>query len=160
MIEICTRTLLRDCTEPRPDRQVIGKRIRRTSLASQGQIKQYVSSMLRVMLFSKAYPKTHSQSRTKALHHDLYDIVMPFVLRLEDTRAAMSPSGRPCIVPGQTTVGDLVVILGGSQMPWVLRPVQRNSGTAYRIIGPAYVHGLMDGEAMSPSTRWSEVALV
>jgi hypothetical protein len=116
--------------------------------------------MLRVMLITKTEPGTLSRVQKKTLHHDLFNIVMLCRLLLQNTMVAMSPSGWACIVPVRTRVGDLVMILGGSHMPWVLRPVETQSRKAFCIIVPVYVYGAMDGEAVSPSTRWSEVALV
>jgi hypothetical protein len=48
--------------------------------------------------------------------------------------------------------GDIVVILDGGKVPMILReqlphPTEEGLGTRYRIVGPAYVHGFMDGEA-------------
>lgn len=46
-------------------------------------------------------------------------------------------------VPHMTEVGDRIVILNGSNVPLVLRPVEDH----YKLIGPCYVHGIMYGEA-------------
>ena len=46
-------------------------------------------------------------------------------------------------VPRTTEVGDRIMILSGSNVPFVLRSVDDH----YRLIGPCYVHGIMDGEA-------------
>lgn len=73
--------------------------------------------------------------------------------------AATSLSGPPYIIPERTRVGDFLMMISGSDMPWVLQPAETHSRKAFRIIGPAYVRGPMDGGAISPSTRWSEVAL-
>ena len=39
-------------------------------------------------------------------------------------------------------------------MPYVLRPIETEYGVAYRIIGPAYVHGMMDGEVIAEAPKW------
>jgi hypothetical protein len=44
----------------------------------------------------------------------------------------------------QTRVGDLIVILLGCSTPLAIRP----RGNYYQVLGEAYVHGMMDGEAM------------
>ncbi|KAF2025714.1 hypothetical protein EK21DRAFT_103759 [Setomelanomma holmii] len=44
----------------------------------------------------------------------------------------------------QTQIGDLVVILFGCTTSLVIRPY----GERYQVLGEAYVHGMMDGEAM------------
>jgi hypothetical protein len=51
-----------------------------------------------------------------------------------------------CMFPPQAQEGDVVVILYGAEIPLLLR---RNAGKKelYELVGEAYVHGLMDGEA-------------
>ncbi|XP_014558833.1 hypothetical protein COCVIDRAFT_62637, partial [Bipolaris victoriae FI3] len=39
--------------------------------------------------------------------------------------------------------GDIVVLVSGVQMPFILRP----TGTRYLVVGEAYIDGIMDGEA-------------
>jgi hypothetical protein len=58
----------------------------------------------------------------------------------------ISKQGYLGLGPGGTLPGDLVVILFGLDMPFVLRPAVDGQ---YRIIGEAYVHGIMDGEYMN-----------
>jgi hypothetical protein len=47
--------------------------------------------------------------------------------------------GQPLISPG-----DKVCILSGADMPFILREFEKDS---FSLVGPAYVHGIMDGEA-------------
>jgi len=44
----------------------------------------------------------------------------------------------------QTKSGDLIAILFGCSTPIVIRP----HGEYFKVVGEAYVQGLMDGEAM------------
>ncbi|KAK0762947.1 LOW QUALITY PROTEIN: hypothetical protein N5P37_004473, partial [Trichoderma harzianum] len=45
--------------------------------------------------------------------------------------------------------GDVCCVFPGLRVPFVLRPVGRNGGgPAYKLVGDAYVHGVMSGEAM------------
>ncbi|KAG0645851.1 Heterokaryon incompatibility protein [Hyphodiscus hymeniophilus] len=46
-------------------------------------------------------------------------------------------------VPEMTEVGDRIVLLSGSNVPFVVRPVD----DYHRMTGPCYVHGIMNGEA-------------
>jgi hypothetical protein len=46
--------------------------------------------------------------------------------------------------PGSTQTGDLVVVLRGGGLPFILREFDGD----YQLIGPTYVHGIMDGEAV------------
>jgi len=59
--------------------------------------------------------------------------------------------------PESCQVGDLVAVLAGGQVPYIIRPVPHLSDmiratmgptleTCYTILGDSYVHGIMDGE--------------
>lgn len=48
------------------------------------------------------------------------------------------------VFPGSTQHGDVVAVLLGSKLPYVLRP----RGNDYLLVGPAYVYGIMNGEVM------------
>ncbi len=43
-------------------------------------------------------------------------------------------------------VGDEIALIQGVKSPMVLRPVETPSGKRYQVVGPAYVHGVMNGE--------------
>jgi hypothetical protein len=47
-------------------------------------------------------------------------------------------------VPRGTIVGDVIIVLHGSQVPFVVRPI----GNLWKFVGAAYVEDMMDGEAM------------
>ncbi|KAL8714717.1 MAG: hypothetical protein Q9225_006509 [Loekoesia sp. 1 TL-2023] len=71
-----------------------------------------------------------------------------------DRRFFTSSSGYIGIVPSNTIVGDRVCVLLGGKQPFVLRPCRNNTkgershSLEYTFVGDAYVHGLMDGEAI------------
>jgi hypothetical protein len=50
--------------------------------------------------------------------------------------------------PTVLEVGDEVWILAGADVPLILRP-SASSGEEYRLVGEAYVHGIMQGEAVA-----------
>jgi hypothetical protein len=52
-------------------------------------------------------------------------------------------SGYLAGVPYTTKVGDCIALLGGGKFPFILRP----NGDHYCLVGPCYVHGIMNGEA-------------
>lgn len=59
------------------------------------------------------------------------------------TRAvAWTKQGYLALVPEETEAGDFVALLKGGRMPFVLRPGKGG----FRLLGPAYIHGIMDGE--------------
>jgi hypothetical protein len=71
-------------------------------------------------------------------------------------RFVLSEENRIGWVPENTTVGDVIAVLTGSGDPVVLRP--REDG--YIVIGTAYVHGIMDGEAMPDDAELSYITLI
>lgn len=48
-------------------------------------------------------------------------------------------------LPYYAREGDVVCVLYGGEMPYVLRP---GANGCYRLIGECYMHGIMDGEAL------------
>lgn len=44
--------------------------------------------------------------------------------------------------------GDLVAILFGLHVPYILKPLSDRPEDGYEFIGEAYVHGAMNGEAV------------
>ncbi|KAM0718420.1 hypothetical protein Q7P37_005490 [Cladosporium fusiforme] len=75
--------------------------------------------------------------------------------------------------PWVTQVGDEVMIVQGSRVPFVLRCAQEHGGGTcsvqgqetqktdllYRIVGEAYVHGVMRGEAVRDAASWKELLI-
>lgn len=47
------------------------------------------------------------------------------------------------MVPMMACVGDEIVIFSGGKVPFVIRA----EGNNFKLVGPCYVHGIMDGEA-------------
>jgi len=48
-------------------------------------------------------------------------------------------------------VGDEIALIQGVKTPMVLRPAETPSGKRYQVVGPAYVHGVMNGELWDQS---------
>jgi len=61
-------------------------------------------------------------------------------------RLFVTKSGVPGLGPALMQTGDIVVILPGSPWPIILRPLDNEE---YQLVGAAYAHGIMDGEAVS-----------
>ncbi|KAG0651481.1 hypothetical protein D0Z07_1555 [Hyphodiscus hymeniophilus] len=61
-------------------------------------------------------------------------------------RFCLTGDGHMCTTPYDTQRDDVVVILEGLKMPFVLR----KSGEDWKLIGDCYVHGIMDGELVTP----------
>lgn len=68
----------------------------------------------------------------------------PFTL-CKHRRFFITSSGRLGLDPTSMRPEDPVVVLRGGQWPFVLRKVAEDD---YRLIGAAYVYGIMEGEAV------------
>lgn len=69
-----------------------------------------------------------------------------------ERRVIRTETGRLGIAPSRTQEGDVIAILAGSDTPFVLRPQQTDDAAeltdqTYSLIGNAYVHSIMWGEA-------------
>ncbi|KAH7129526.1 heterokaryon incompatibility protein-domain-containing protein [Dactylonectria estremocensis] len=58
---------------------------------------------------------------------------------------------------GSTCAGDEIWILAGCPSPLVLRAAEERG--EYRLIGEAYVHGVMNGEAITDGAEWRNISL-
>lgn len=58
---------------------------------------------------------------------------------------ATTRKGYLALAPQETEQGDLLCVLYGGQLPFVLR----KSNSYFELIGEAYVHGIMDGEVVN-----------
>lgn len=72
---------------------------------------------------------------------------MPF---LYHRRVALAETG-PCHVPDEAELDDQIAIVLGCPLPMLLRRVE---GNTYRLVGSCYVHGMMDGQALT-RPEWS-----
>jgi hypothetical protein len=59
------------------------------------------------------------------------------------------------LAPRYTKPGDLVCLIFGAEVPFVLRP----DGLRYRLVGECYVHGMMDGEGLGlgEEDKWFDI---
>ena len=59
------------------------------------------------------------------------------------------------LAPHFATEGDLVCVLFGARVPFVLRPCMSEEGKPrrFKLVGPAYLEGAMIGEAL---VNWKE----
>lgn len=65
-------------------------------------------------------------------------------------RLAGTQKGRIGLVPAAAKVGDCVVVLGGCDVPVVMR---RQQFETWSVVGECYVHGVMKGEALEAEER-------
>ena len=57
--------------------------------------------------------------------------------------------------PRSMSKGDVICIMSGGRVPYVLR----EEGDHHRLIGEAYVHGLMEGQAVDANTRFHRIRI-
>lgn len=55
--------------------------------------------------------------------------------------------------------GDLVFLVAGADVPYVLRPVIGKEGV-FVLVGEAYVHSIMDGENLGEGMDFGEISIV
>jgi hypothetical protein len=70
-------------------------------------------------------------------------------------RLACTTDGMVCLVPGNAQVGDNLSIFHGAPIPFVLRKEDDH----FRIVGSAYVHDMMDGQAFERD-KWKAEDIV
>lgn len=73
--------------------------------------------------------------------------LIPSFSYLNNRRLARTDGGHIALCPKETEVSDKLVLLKGSDVPFILRP----SGEHWQIVGECYVHALMDGSAWDES---------
>lgn len=69
----------------------------------------------------------------------------------------VTEAGRVGLGPETTRAGDVVFVILGVDVPMVLREV---SVGRHRVVGEAYVHGVMDGEAMELAPEIESVEMI
>ncbi|CAK7211127.1 hypothetical protein SCUCBS95973_001025 [Sporothrix curviconia] len=65
----------------------------------------------------------------------------------QSRRLFVTQDGHVALGPQITQPGDVVCVLAGSRMPVVLRP-SGDASNEWSVLGPCYVHGIMQGEAV------------
>ncbi|KAJ9643033.1 hypothetical protein H2201_004835 [Coniosporium apollinis] len=65
----------------------------------------------------------------------------------------MSQKGYVGLCPKSARKGDVIAVLPGGMVPFILRPLNDSQPTYYTLVGESYVHGIMDGEAILEQRR-------
>jgi hypothetical protein len=75
-------------------------------------------------------------------------------------QALFTNHGHIALGPKGAVVGDSVWIVAGCPVALVLRRTSGDTGDQpYKLIGESYVHGIMNGEAVSEETEWKSIGL-
>jgi len=101
-----------------------------------------------------------SLSATSLATHASFDpdisvLVKDAMSCLYGRRLAWTANGYLAMVPARACAGDMIFSLQGSSMPFVLR--QCSEG--FTILGPTYVHGMMERQ-LADEDAWGTVRLV
>ncbi|KAI0972205.1 heterokaryon incompatibility protein-domain-containing protein [Xylaria arbuscula] len=102
--------------------------------------------------------KTAFYKDTLALDRDL-DRFDWTIMNMNYNRRLFSTSdGRIGMGPAEVKPGDQVTLLRAGRTPFILRQGEKVSsqGNVHQVIGYAYVHGVMDGEAAPLAQQWKD----
>jgi hypothetical protein len=92
------------------------------------------------------YVRWHLADKTSsAPPKEVVDEIFSFVpLWIRGRKVFVTQRGFLGLGPAETEPGDVVCILFGGNLPYVVRPLDQDEFT---FLGPSYVHGIMNGEA-------------
>jgi hypothetical protein len=155
--QACTRTIVFDTYPPGDKSSFANRRIKHYGESAELRLEEVHRSLsdlvqLTFGIIQGTLAESEEEYTSRPLIWSLVDFLETC---FKEKRVALTACGRPCVVPGKTELGDGICIIPGSQLPWVLRPVEVDSSTAFRIIGTAYVDRCMDGEASTDGPRWT-----
>jgi heterokaryon incompatibility protein (HET) len=113
--------------------------------------------------YYKDHPDTIiTQEELRKNREDFNDDAANYVGTIRDIgsrKLLLSQRGYVGLGPISTQTGDLICIIAGGKFPYVLRKCSQTS-RSFQLIGEAYVHGIMYGEALQKSATWTEVELL
>ena len=99
------------------------------------------------------YPTRESTRSLAAEHYRLNELSIPFLILALDTLSGRvlcaTKEGFLGILPNDARRGDVIAIFFGGNVPFVLRPLENGE---YLLVGPCYIHGIMDGELIDLSS--------
>jgi hypothetical protein len=74
-------------------------------------------------------------------------------------KLAVSKKGYLCLVQANSEPGDMVCLILGAEVPFILRRLDggdsdvAEEGRCYTLVGERYIHSMMDGEIFNMSIR-------
>jgi hypothetical protein len=97
----------------------------------------------------------HSSGEVTGLPPSVWDLVSKEVGNIiEDKDMFLTKGGYLGLGQEGFDVGDVVCILSGGEVPFLLREIgKQENGGVFRFLCESYVHGVMDGEAMVDPDR-------
>ncbi|KAJ4310661.1 hypothetical protein N0V94_008334 [Neodidymelliopsis sp. IMI 364377] len=104
------------------------------------------------------YAWEHGQGKY-VVFNELYESLVGM---MEKQTFFVTKSGYMGIGPERTRAGDQVWVFHGGNVPFVMRKVgkeEEGDGPLLKLVGDAYVHGIMDGEALDGEARVQKVCV-
>ncbi|KAF2191691.1 HET-domain-containing protein [Zopfia rhizophila CBS 207.26] len=78
-------------------------------------------------------------------------------LCLNGRRFCITRKGHFCLLPPTASEGDLICVLLGGEVPYVLRCIDNQGQNFYTMVGECYVHGIMDGEVVTGALEGQDI---
>jgi hypothetical protein len=97
--------------------------------------------------------KSNLLKRAKAFHYWLW-------LTHRRKRFFVTEKGFMGTGTGAVETGDRIVLFMGLKTPFVLRPAGGAGSTDWRLIGPVYIEGLMEGEGWEDGLGVEEIFII
>lgn len=111
-----------------------------------------MTSSIPEMMEALAHGRSEDGPRPEPLFNDLVH------MSCNGSRIVRTKTGLIGTLPWDTKEGDLVCVLYGGQTPFVLRSDESCPGK-YHFVGDCYVHGIMEGEALSMGLKEREFVI-
>jgi len=119
---------------PCADQQYHGPERRRADAAAEDGLCEVIARMY--------YDLSGYEDEAKNSAFYKHDMAMGYLYGL---RPFISEKGYVGLAPERAVPGDVLCVIIGATVPYVLRRVAEGG---FELVGEAYVHGIMDGEAM------------
>jgi len=105
------------------------------------------------ILMNEPIPALSSELEQRAqLEDEMYPFLATMLHHQAERRTCITGKGYFGTVPSEAQEGDLIAIFFGLRIPFVLRTL---AGGTYKLIGPCYMHGIMDGEGLRSNDEGS-----
>lgn len=114
--------------------------------------------------FMTQVSKAFYQSGPEETGQEFVDLAEAAILYMNTLRSQLigrivfvTSKGYLGLGPQHLQADDVVSIIQGAVTPFILRPT---GDGRYQLVGEAYVHGIMDGEALTPETKMDVIELI
>lgn len=105
------------------------------------------------ILMNEPVPALSPELEQRAqLEEEMYPFLATMLYHQAERRTCIIGKRYFGTIPSEAEEGDLIAIFFGLRIPFVLRPL---AGGTYNLIGPCYVHGIMDGEGLRSNDEGS-----